>query len=67
MIKSKISSEILQRIMDRDLRDKGVDVYMDDIVVYGKSIIEHDNLVIEALKRLRENNVRINLAKVQFP
>lgn len=53
--------------MDRDLRDKGVDVYMDDIVVYGKSIIEHDNLVIEALKRLRENNVRINLAKVQFP
>lgn len=52
--------------MDRDLRGKRVDIYMDDIVVDGKGITEHENLVIETLKRLRENSMRINLAKVQF-
>lgn len=66
VIKSKNSSQILQRIMDRDLRGKRVDIYMDDIVVDGKGITEHENLVIETLKRLRENSMRINLAKVQF-
>ena len=66
VIKSKNSSQILQRIMDRDLRGKRVDIYMDDIVVDGKGITEHENLVIQTLKRLRENSMRINLAKVQF-
>lgn len=65
----KNSPQILQRIMDRifsDLKGKGVDIYMDDIVVYSKTVEGHDELIREVLTRLRNNNMRLNPSKVQF-
>lgn len=46
----KNSLQILQRIMDRifrDLRGKGIEIYMDDIVIYSKDLSEHDELIRE--------------------
>lgn len=37
---------------------------MDDIVVYSKDIDEHDKLVSEVLKRLRSNNMKLNVNKI---
>jgi hypothetical protein len=65
----KNSPQILQRIMDtifRDIKGKGVEIYMDDIVIYAKTRKEHDRLCREVLKRLMENNIRLNKSKVQF-
>lgn len=65
----KNSPQILQRIMNTllgDLRGKGVEAYMDDIVVHARSMERHDELLEEVLKRLSENNLRVNIDKVQF-
>ena len=42
-----------------DLLDVGVLAYMDDILVYGKTREEHDQLVIEVLRRLQENGLAV--------
>jgi hypothetical protein len=63
----KNSPQISQRIMDtifRDIKGKGVEIYMDDIVIYAKTRKEHDRLCREVLKRLMENNIRLNKSKV---
>jgi Reverse transcriptase (RNA-dependent DNA polymerase) len=65
----KNSPHILQRVMNRmlgDLKGKGVEVYMDDIVVHAREEEEHDGLLRELLTRLEENNMRVNPGKVQF-
>jgi hypothetical protein len=64
----KNSSQILQRIMGnifRDLKGKGVEIYMDDIVIYSSSVEEHDLLFRETLKRLKNNNMKPNPNKIQ--
>ncbi|KAF9760691.1 Retrovirus-related Pol polyprotein from transposon [Nosema granulosis] len=50
----------------RDMKGKDVEIYMDDIVVYSRSIREHTIFLREVLKRLRENNIRLNVTKIQF-
>lgn len=65
----KNSPQILQMVIDsifEDLRNKGVKIYMDDIVVLGKTENEHDKLVLEVLKRLEENKMRVSIKKMQF-
>lgn len=65
----KNEPQILQRIMDnifRDFRGKGVEIYMDDIVIYSGSVEEHDVLFREVLKRLKNNNMKLNPKKIQF-
>ena len=42
---------------------KGVDVITDDILVYGKTIQEHNNRLETVLKRAREVNLRLNPEK----
>jgi hypothetical protein len=52
----KNSPQIMQKNMNRileGLRGEGVEVYMADIMINGKSIEEHDKLLIEVLERLR--------------
>ncbi|KAF0292283.1 Transposon Tf2-9 polyprotein [Amphibalanus amphitrite] len=42
---------------------KGVEVYLDDIVVHGVSKEEHDRRVSEVLSVLRSHKVKVNEAK----
>lgn len=65
----KNSAQILQRVMTNILNEyvrKGVSVYMDDVVFYGKSRKEHDDMFRKVLQRFMENNLRINKDKLQF-
>lgn len=60
---------IFQRIMNHELRKwlgKGVLVYLDDIVIYGKNEKEHDLIYTEIVKKLEKKNLIINTAKVQY-
>jgi hypothetical protein len=60
---------IFQRVMNNicgEYLGKWVLVYLDDIIIYAKTIKEHDELVRFVLGRLKENNMTVNLKKVQF-
>ena len=60
---------MLQRTMNRifeDLQGRGVEVYMDDIVVRAKIKRKHDELVVEALERIKRHKIKINSNKIQF-
>ena len=46
-----------------DLIDIGVLVYIDDVLIYVKTIEEHDRLVREVLKRFKDNRLAINPKK----
>ncbi|KMQ85846.1 enzymatic polyprotein endonuclease reverse [Lasius niger] len=41
-------------------------VYLDDIVIYGASLQEHNKRLIEVLRRLRENNLKLQPDKCEF-
>lgn len=45
---------------------EGCDIYIDDIIVYGKNKIEHDERLRKVLKTAKKNNVKFNLKKCQF-
>lgn len=40
--------------------------YLDDILVYGTSMVEHDKNLEAVMARLRNHNVRINMSKCNF-
>ena len=65
----KNAPQIMQRVMckvlDNELRN-GVSVYMDDVVVYGRTREEHDERLGRVLRRFAENNLKINREKIQF-
>jgi hypothetical protein len=60
---------IFQRIMNKILKDelgKGVEAYLDDVVVHASTIEEHDKILKKVLEKLRKNNTRVNKEKLQF-
>jgi hypothetical protein len=44
----------------KDLLDKGIVVYIDDILIYGKTEEKHDALVKQVLERLAKNDLVIS-------
>jgi len=46
--------------------DRGVVVYIDDIIIYSKPEEEHIELVRWVLQKLMENNLYINIDKCLF-
>jgi len=46
-----------------DVLDVGVLAYMDDILIYAKTIEEHDRLVKEVLERLQKNRLAVSPEK----
>ncbi|KAI5153777.1 hypothetical protein ENBRE01_3245, partial [Enteropsectra breve] len=65
----KNAPSIFQRIMDHilgDLSDKGVEVYLDDIIIHAKNKESHDLILDEVLRRLESNNLYINEKKIQL-
>ena len=62
-----IAPEIYQRKM-YELLDglEGVLIYMDDVIVYGKSLEEHNRILKQVLGRIKESGLKLNKEKCQF-
>jgi len=45
---------------------KGVEVYLDDVVIHAKTVEEHNRLLVNVLRCLQENNMRVNKEKMQL-
>ncbi|UYV67807.1 K02A2.6-like [Cordylochernes scorpioides] len=59
--------EIFQRKMTQLLgKIEGVVCFMDDIVVYGSSLEEHNERVRQVLKKIQEEGMTLNPEKCQF-
>ncbi|XP_064458840.1 uncharacterized protein K02A2.6-like [Ornithodoros turicata] len=59
--------EVFQRAMHRVLQDlDGVDVVMDDILVWGGTKAEHDQRLMRLLERCRDVNLKLNIRKCCF-
>lgn len=41
-------------------------IYLDDIIVYGKNLKDHNNKLTEVLQRLREHNLKLQPEKCHF-
>lgn len=50
----------------KDLVDKGIIIYMDDIAVYSKTANEHLKLLKEVFERLKSNRLFVKLSKCEF-
>ena len=60
----KDSAAVFQRLVHQTLIDSpGCEPYVDDILVYGTTRDEHDNNLLQALKRLDDKDLRLNLDK----
>ena len=63
----KSSPAIFQEVMLRVTANlKGILVYLDDILVMGKTQDEHDTHLKSLLETLKNHNIRINEAKSQY-
>lgn len=63
----KSAPELFQREMENLFRGiKGLIVYMDDVLVHGQTIEEHDQSLREVLERIDKMNMRINHQKSVF-
>lgn len=59
--------EIFSRTIKEMFDDMtGVEIYIDDIVIWGSTREEHDARLIEVLKRARKNNLRFNKEKCKI-
>jgi len=62
-----------QRLMNSGMNDllTGIQglkclVYLDDIVIYGSNLREHNRRLIEVFGRLREHNLKLQPDKCEF-
>jgi hypothetical protein len=65
----KNAPSIFQKLMDKilgDMSNKGVEVYLDDIIVHAKTRRKHDELVHEVFKRLNQSNLFVNKKKLKL-
>ena len=49
-----------------DMLDKGIIIYIDDILIYAENMAEHQWLVKEVLRRLGKAGLSINAKKSQW-
>lgn len=65
----KNSPQILQRVINKVLEGelgKGVEAYLDDIIIHANTLSEHNKLLQIVLDKLIKNNLKINLEKIQL-
>ncbi|XP_048751787.2 uncharacterized protein K02A2.6-like [Ostrea edulis] len=62
----KSASEVFQKIMSQMLEDiSGAEVIIDDILVWGSSIEEHDQRLRRVLQRAKEYNLKLSKQKCE--
>lgn len=62
----KTGSEIFQLNFKNILTIDNVQIYIDDILVHGKTKLEHDTALNKVFEIARKNNVKFNLKKSKF-
>ncbi|KAF9760991.1 Transposon Tf2-9 polyprotein [Nosema granulosis] len=65
----KNAPHLMQRVMNNaldELRGRGVEVYMGDIVVHAKSERDHDELLEKVISKFKTLGLRVNPKKVQY-
>ena len=63
----KSAPEIFQRTMSQLLDDiQGTEIVVDDILVWGRDVSEHDARLKQVLNRAQEVNLKLNLDKCQI-
>lgn len=58
-----------QRVMERTVGDMNfleVLVYLDDLIVFGNTLEEHEERLLKVLDRLKEEGLKLSLDKCQF-
>lgn len=58
-----------QRLMNTvlsGLQGSRVFVYMDDLIIFGTNLSDHNNKLIEVFKRLKTNSLKLNPLKCEF-
>ena len=61
------ASEVAKKMVEKHFGDiKGALPIFDDIIIGGKDIAEHDQVLRKVLSRARERNIKFNLQKIQF-
>lgn len=59
--------EVFQSVMVQLFEDlEGVEVIVDDLLVWGETMDQHDERLRKVLERARERNLKLNEAKCQF-
>ena len=56
----------LMNTIFHDMLDRGVIVFLDDILIYAKDMNEHNKLLAEVLRRLRQNGLYAKPSKCLF-
>ena len=56
----------LMHVLFKDLIFKGLVVYLDDILIYGKTLEEHNQRLAEVFTRIKEAGLKINPEKCEF-
>lgn len=49
-----------------ELIGKGVYVYLDDIIIYGKTVFEHNNILYGVMSALKKYNLQLKISKCNF-
>lgn len=49
-----------------ELIGNGVYVYLDDIIIYGKTIMDHNNTLCEVMMALKKYNLQLKITKCNF-
>jgi hypothetical protein len=67
LMNSPATFQVMMNNIMHDLIDEGVIVvYIDDILVFTKTVEENKRIVEEVLKRLEENDLFLKLEKCEF-
>ena len=59
-------SEVFQRSMEQLMEGLPCKIIVDDIIVYGKNLEEHDLHLEKVMQRLQEINLKLNMKKCEF-
>ena len=66
LINAPATFQAMMNHIFRDMLDLGVVIFMDDIMIYAVTRQEHDQIVLEVLRRLKENKLCLSPDKCEW-